>query len=166
MWNNKYDEKGFCTSLDDVELQIWFQLFPARPPLTSCSAEKWSWQSTTMGQLLKGWQTSSMMSIAKVSFFWICHNKSFAIDYDQVDEQRTKINRQRVADAFFLYSFLDLNERWEKIFSLATQNSILYCSLKMGISSDLGRLGKGCRFCHFGPYVTLQVLIIIQKRGR
>ena len=51
------------------------------------------------------------MSIAKVSFFWICHNKSFAIDYDQVDEQRTKINRQRVADAFFLYSFLDLNER-------------------------------------------------------
>lgn len=36
----------------------------------------------------------------------------------------------------------------------------------MGISSDLGRLEKGCRFCHFGPYVTLQVLITIQERGR
>ena len=22
MWNNKYDEKGFCISLDEVELQI------------------------------------------------------------------------------------------------------------------------------------------------
>ena len=33
------------------------------------------------------------------------------LDYDQVDDQRTKINRQRVADAFFTYAFLDLNER-------------------------------------------------------
>ena len=32
-------------------------------------------------------------------------------DYTSVDLQRLKMNRLRVADAFYLYSFLDLNER-------------------------------------------------------
>ena len=36
-------------------------------------------------------------------------------DYTSVDLQRLKMNRLRVADAFYLYSFLDLNERLESI---------------------------------------------------
>ena len=78
-----------------------------------------------------------------------------------MDNQRTKINRQRVADAFFTYAFLDLNERWEKLFVIFEQLKTLSCSLKMGISSDLGRLEKRCRVCHFGTYVTLQVVWLI-----
>ena len=34
-----------------------------------------------------------------------------SIDYTSVDLQRLKMNRLRTADAFFLFSFLDLNER-------------------------------------------------------
>lgn len=33
-------------------------------------------------------------------------------DYDSVDEQRLKLNNQRVADAFYAFTFLELNERW------------------------------------------------------
>ena len=33
------------------------------------------------------------------------------LDYESVDEQRLKINQQRVAEIFFLFTFLELNER-------------------------------------------------------
>ena len=32
-------------------------------------------------------------------------------DYETVDEARLKINQQRVADAFYTFTFLELNER-------------------------------------------------------
>ena len=33
------------------------------------------------------------------------------IDYESVDDERLKINQQRIADIFFTFTFLELNER-------------------------------------------------------
>ena len=49
---------------------------------------------------------SNNMSINMIS-----DKKMFCKDYETVDEARLKINQQRVADAFFTFTFLELNER-------------------------------------------------------
>ena len=118
MWNNKYDEEGFWISHDDVALACnisgtanIISVVSRETAFDIVFCRKMILAVYHHGATFEGLADEFNDEHCKGISFWICHNKSFAIDYDQVDEQRTKINRQRVADAFFLYSFLDLNER-------------------------------------------------------
>ena len=50
------------------------------------------------------------------------------IDYESVDDERLKINQQRIADIFFTFTFLELNER---CFLHSHWSSALKCQIQV-----------------------------------